>query len=942
MHSKVIIASLACVLAASFNCDRGIAPVAAENNEAVAKETISRAPNDYQKNYWFSEQEGDAGYQFSVRVEYEKEYQGFEILSNERNVYVSYSFYDDYADITLEAPTSDGPYVIQFGYRSGSKNVVLTTIYIYVKLGNYAASVYSIDDAKSRLFRYQETSYDVLDKISYRDGFNYASGYYNAYDPYRYSAEQRCANYVYSGTNDVVTDFLSFTGTGSSNIKLILHTTWVDSNGHYHPLVGVRADFIANYSLLGQGDLHFTDSEGKYAVDLPRSQATGLLVNNIKCRVSAVSKATSVEDYHYQNYPICYTAPYGTALSNYTQFDIFMYIYSARSDRGGAYEITQAQSVPYNYVDAFVDTLDTTITRFPSAHTDYVSNRYYNFIDIQKEDVHSWDVISHEYGHFICDQLSLCEIDTSRNPHNVHDDLGEYGMTRAYSEGLATYLGIAAQMYSSSAYTNIPGFADEVYNDSYRDFSVNYSLYKPAVSGGSTHIYGERIESSVTSVLLKMLDNVSRTGDNVALGHSDMWNIIINTNYADSIVELIDAAINQYSSSANSIKTLRNREDIADYLIPNYGRAEWTIMMYICGSNLQSPALSDIAEVLKVTGQPSNVNIIMEIGGSTSWDYSANKYGISASYLNRYHVRNKQLISDGKIAQANMGAQSTFEDFMDWGLRNYPAKKTGVILWNHGGGLSGCCSDKNYGDNLSNKETYDALGNSFYKNRISEKLEFIGYDACLMQVQDVADFNSKYFNYMIASEETVPESGWDYDDWLPTLYAKNSTDVILKKICDTYIGSGWSFNTLSYLNLSYMSEYKNRFENLANSITTTVKANVNSFVDDILYRLKGFDYESRGLSDALDFLNKLQADSKYSSFYTQIANTKSSYNKLVEYSKTGWWYIGEAHGLSLFTGFNFDDGGVTLSYSSSNTGFNNWRSLITWVTANYTPPTHGH
>ena len=922
MHSKVIIASLVCVLAASFNAGRGITSNSAEAIQPEVKETVNHAPNDYQKNYWFSEQEGDTGYQFEVTVSFEKEYQSFQILSNERNVDVSYSFYGDYANITIEAPTSDGEHIVQFGYRSGSKNIVLTTIYIYTRLGNYAASAYSMDDAKSRLFRYQEMTYAEQDKISYRDETNFKYGYYTAYDPSRYNAEAHHANYVYGGS-DYDYDFLTFPRANSSTTKLILHANWVDKDGRTHPLAGVKADFMTQYSLLGQGDLHFTDGEGKYVVDVPSS---GLNVNDVRCRLSSVCRATAVEDNFYQNYPICYTLPYGTPLSNYFELDLFLYVFADSSDRGAAYEITQAQSVPYNYVDTFADTLDTIVTRFPSAHTDYVKNRV-QFIDIQKEDAHSWDVMNHEYGHFISDQLGLCNVDSNRNPHNVHSSLGEDGIELAYTEGLATYLGLAAQMYYADS-INIAGFGDELYQDTYRDFTVYYDRFAPSY-GGSGRLYGERYETSTTAMMIKMLDDVERYDDDVDLGHAAMWNILSNSadEYCRNIVELIDIAVDTYPSYESAIRHMQEVEMIAEYIVHSYEKAAWTIMIYVSGANVQRYVLNDIAEILSVNNQPSNVNIIVEFGGATSWSVSNNYYGISASYINRYHVRNKQLIQDGnKLPQANMGAQSTLESFLDWGLRNYPAQKTGVIFWNHGGALDGVCYDYNYSDDpLTATEVMNAFDNALYKSRTS-KFEFVAYNACLMQVQDIAKYNSSYCNYMVASEELMPATGFAYDKWIDDVYAKKPTTTILNEIVDTYVANNYSLVTLSAIDLSKMNAYYNEFESMASQIKTTVKNNKAAF-KNILTSCKAYNWNntrSYGTIDGYDFLTKLYNNSTFSSYRTKINTVMTKYNQLFVARRCGSG-AGQSNGLAIFCALNHY--GNSMTYPT--TRFTSWKSVVT-------------
>ena len=930
MHSKVIIASLVCVLAASFNAGKGITANSAEAIRPEVKETVSRAPNDYQKNYWFSEQEGDTLYQFTVTIDFEKEYQSFQILRNDDDIEVNYTFYGDYADIRMTAPDSDGGHFVEFGYRSGSKNIVLATIYVYVRLGNYAASAYSMDDAKSRLFRYQEMTYDEREKISYRDESNFKYGYYTVYDPSRYNAEAHHADYVYGGS-DYDYDFSTSPRGNSTTIKLILHANWVDKNYNVYPLKGIRADFMTQNSLLGQGDLHFTGNDGQYVVNLPASQVSQLKVNDIRCRLSSVCEATAVEDNFYQNYPLCYTLPYTTSLSNYSQLDLYLWILADYSDRGAAYEITQAQSVPYNYVDTFADTLDTIVTRFPSEHTEYVKNRV-QFINIQKEDAHSWDVLNHEYGHFICDQLGLCNVDSNRNPHTVHTNLGEDGIELAYSEGLATYLGLAAQMYYAGSF-DVDGFGDELYQDTYRNLTVYYDRFAPSY-GGSGRMYGERYETATTAMMIKMLDDVDRYDDDVELGHAAMWNILLNSadEYCRNIVELIDIAVDTYPSYESEIRHMQEIEMIAEYLINPSDRAAWTIMIYMCGADLQKWAIYDIQEILSASGQPRNVNIVLEIGGSTSWNIPENTYNISSTSLNRYYVRNGQLYSAGKYTNASMGAQSTFESFLDWGLSAYPAQKTGVILWNHGGALDGVCQDHKFGyDILKPSEMRNALSESFYRNRVSGKLEFVAYSACLMQVQDIADFNAPYFKYMVASEEYSTATGFKYDQWLDDLYQKKNTLAITKEIVDTRMANSTyvTDGTYSVLDLSQVASYKSSFESLATSIKSkiTSDSSARTAFKNILLNTKKFYNREFGTIDGYDFLVRLQGSSYFSNLNSLINTVKNKYqNNVVVYERHHSDANG-AHGLAIFCALN--ENGNPKTYPSGQTNFTNWKSVVT-------------
>jgi len=376
-----------------------------------------------------------------------------------------------------------------------------------------------------------------------------------------------------------------------------------------------------------------------------------------------------------------------------------------------------------------------------------------------------------------------------------------------------------------------------------------------------------------------------------------------------------------------------------------------TILIYLCGSDLESNgqtsassaagyASSDITEILKVSGQPDDVNVVIETGGAKCWKTT---HGINKSYLERYHVANKSLVRDSQETKANMGLTSTLQSFITWGVQTYPADRISLILWNHGGAMRGVCYDENYSsDCLTNSEVKTAVANSFSSlgRSTSDKFEWIGYDACLMQVQDIAEFNSQYFNYMVASEESEAGAGWDYDNWLDDAYAKKTTPNILKAICDSFLAEQGSSSdqTLSYLDLSYMAAYKSAWETMSSTIKSLIssygKSNFQTLMKTCQYYGSDSDcegYSYFGILDAKDVVNKIRATSAFSSASTQTSAVLTAFNNLVAYSKAGT-KAGNSYGLCCF--FPMKDGsGYTCStstvYTTSQTNFTNWRSIVT-------------
>ena len=376
-----------------------------------------------------------------------------------------------------------------------------------------------------------------------------------------------------------------------------------------------------------------------------------------------------------------------------------------------------------------------------------------------------------------------------------------------------------------------------------------------------------------------------------------------------------------------------------------------TILIYICGSDLESNgqtsassaagyASGDITEILKVGSQPDDVNVVIETGGAKCWKTT---HGINKSYLERYHVANKSLVRDSQETKASMGETSTLQSFLTWGVQTYPADRISLILWNHGGAMRGVCYDENYSSNpLTNSEVKTAVANTFTSlgRSTSDKFEWIGYDACLMQVQDIAEFNSQYFNYMVASEESEAGAGWDYDNWLDDAYAKKTTPNILKAICDSFLAEQGSSSdqTLSYLDLSYMSAYKSAWETMSSTINSMIssygKSNFQTLMKSCQYYGSDSDcegYSYFGIIDAKDVVNKIRATNAFSGASTQTSAVLTAFNNLVAYSKAGT-KAGNSYGLCCF--FPMKDGsGYTCNtssvYTSSQTNFSNWRSIVT-------------
>ncbi len=217
------------------------------------------------------------------------------------------------------------------------------------------------------------------------------------------------------------------------------------------------------------------------------------------------------------------------------------------------------------------------------------------------------------------------------------------------------------------------------------------------------------------------------------------------------------------------------------------GRDQVTIMIYMCGTDLESRsamATKDLVEMTKAS-LSDKVRIVVFTGGCTRWNNSV----VSSSKNQIYEVQSgglKRLSDD--MGNDSMTKPETLTKFIKWCAKRYPANRNELILWDHGGGsVTGFGYDEKYPRSGSMSlaginEALKASGVTF---------DFIGFDACLMATLESGLMLDSYADYMIASEETEPGIGWYYTNWLSRLSANPSmpTVEIGRNIVDDFIGA---------------------------------------------------------------------------------------------------------------------------------------------------------
>lgn len=185
-----------------------------------------------------------------------------------------------------------------------------------------------------------------------------------------------------------------------------------------------------------------------------------------------------------------------------------------------------------------------------------------------------------------------------------------------------------------------------------------------------------------------------------------------------------------------------------------------TIMVYLCGSDLESDggaATADINE-MEYADLGENVNVVLETGGASEWQNSV----VDADTNQRWLVSGGGLEPLEDVGQQNMTDPATLTSFVQFCAERYPANRNILVFWDHGGGtIGGYGSDEHYPDGtMSLAQIDEALANA------GVTFDWIGFDCCLMGTVETAFVAERYADYLIASQRSEPGGGWYYTDWL--------------------------------------------------------------------------------------------------------------------------------------------------------------------------------
>lgn len=349
--------------------------------------------------------------------------------------------------------------------------------------------------------------------------------------------------------------------------------------------------------------------------------------------------------------------------------------------------------------------------------------------------------------------------------------------------------------------------------------------------------------------------------------------------------------------------------EIQPILEPNAVVFDWLIMMYIDGdNNLEEFAIDDIYEMeaAKITG--SSIAIIVMVDRISGYDISngdwtgARIYNITADGSTT--AINSELLQDN--GEANMGDGATLESFLDYCFTNFDANNYWLNLWDHGGGTDGICwDDTDSSDFLTIDEMQIAIENSVTTH--SEDIDLITHDACFMNMLEVGYELKDLADYFVASEESIPADGFDYETIIsdleadPTMNSSTLAEAIVDSY-DAFYDSLYSNVALSTINLTLFDSYIPYLNYFATNLSAVLDDGIGEAIEEAFFNTQMF-YDAFVI-DFMHFIEEVLSNNTLMTNYPDLnqsaINLITQLNSLIVDNYQGSAYAGNANGVTIF------------------------------------------
>lgn len=276
-----------------------------------------------------------------------------------------------------------------------------------------------------------------------------------------------------------------------------------------------------------------------------------------------------------------------------------------------------------------------------------------------------------------------------------------------------------------------------------------------------------------------------------------------------------------------------------------YKKKPITYAIYMAAdNNLEEYAIQNL-NALKQVGSDENVNFVVLIDRSPKYDTSNKNWNdTKLLYLTKGHSLNYDIVNNYDPGELDMTDSDNLFQFLRLVQTYYPSDTLILNIWSHGYGVyhdgtihdvaqKGIGADETTSKNatMSIVDLKKALYSSFRFAR--KKIDVLQFDACDMQLLEVAYEIKKYVKYIVGAENEIPSGGSNYKD-IAEYLCKNPTatgEKIASYMVDSY-AQYYKNTDVSYSYGAIKTSYINDTVELLNKIVSEA---LNDYMLDLPY-----------------------------------------------------------------------------------------------------------
>lgn len=282
-------------------------------------------------------------------------------------------------------------------------------------------------------------------------------------------------------------------------------------------------------------------------------------------------------------------------------------------------------------------------------------------------------------------------------------------------------------------------------------------------------------------------------------------------------------------------------------------KKKWTVLAYLVGKDgtLQRLAPSKMRQ-LEIAGSDDNMDVVAQLSRQKS---ILDKVSKDWSGTKRYHVEKNetppsmmdemknwfippytQNITSPVLQDMGAGVDAadpaTVKDFINWGIRSYPAEHYAIIFYSQGGGFTGSIHDAESKNVIDNKEMGDIMREA--AKTAGQKIDLVAFDGSMMADAEVAAELKDSTKVLVASQGGTAQGSIPLDGVMKDLkFELQDRDITAEELAKFFIFEAkyqpgptaeMLAPTFSAIDLEKFDAIKDAFNGLAKELQHCVKA----------------------------------------------------------------------------------------------------------------------